>query len=66
MRSKAPLAPQERKPNAAERKVAAEYGRAMAIRAAGMEFHMLSLCRHYTRDEVLALWDRANEGVTQA
>jgi hypothetical protein len=52
----------ERKPTAAERQVADEYGRAMAIRAAGMEFHLESLCRHFTQEEVLSIWHRVNGG----
>lgn len=48
-------APKERKPTKAEQ----EYARAMAVRQMGMEFHLSSLLRHFTLDEVIERWWRA-------
>jgi len=36
-----------------------DYARAMGVRRQGMEFHLVSLLRHYTLDEVIERWRQA-------
>ena len=36
-----------------------DYARAMGIREASMQFHLISLCRYYTLDEVIEAWWKA-------
>lgn len=36
-----------------------DYARAMGVRAASMQFHLISLCRYYTLDEVIEAWWKA-------
>lgn len=52
-------AARQRKPTKAERDRDADYARAMGVRRAGMEFHLVSLLRHYTLEEVIERWWQA-------
>ena len=36
-----------------------DYARAMGVRAASMQFHLVSLCRYYTLEEVIEAWWKA-------
>jgi hypothetical protein len=52
-------AARQRKPTKGERDRDLDYGRAMGVRRQGMEFHLVSLLRHYTLDEVIERWWQA-------
>ncbi len=47
--------PKERKPTEDEQ----AYARAMSVRQMSMNFHLQSLCRYYTLDEVIEAWWKA-------
>lgn len=50
--AKSPKAQREPKPDP-------DYARAMGVRAQSMEWHLATLCRYYTLDEVIAIWRKA-------
>ncbi len=47
------------KPPKRDKEADRDYTRAMGIREASMQFHLLSLCRYYTLDEVIEAWWKA-------
>lgn len=54
-----PAAARQRKPTKAERDRDLDYSRAMGVRRQGMEFHLVSLLRYYTLEEVIERWWQA-------
>lgn len=54
-----PAAARQRKPTKEERDRDLDYARSMGVRRQGMEFHLVSLLRHYTLEEVIERWWKA-------
>lgn len=54
-----PEAGKPKRRKAADREAEADYARAMGIRAASMEFRLISLLRYYTLEDVIEYWWKA-------
>jgi hypothetical protein len=52
-------AARQRKPTKEDRDRDLDYARAMGVRAASMEFHLVSLLRYYTLEDVIEYWWKA-------